>query len=136
MADRAYGRNFGRVPDELLWDSGVSDRACRLYAALTRYSQQRDRVVPPRPELAKRLGWSVDKLDRTIRELEEAGALQVERHPGVKGESRTKESAYWLDGARPGEGDPSRKTAARASRETAADDSRKTAATSSRGDIP
>lgn len=129
MVDRAYGRNYGRVPDELLWDKAVSDRACRLYAALTRYAQQRDRVVPPRPQLAERLGWSVDKLDRTIGELEGPGALFVERHPGVKGQSRTRESTYWLDGARP-DGDPSRNSAARAGRDSAAYDSRSSAATS------
>jgi hypothetical protein len=97
---RVYGRNFGRVPDELLWDTGASDAACRLYAALTRYGQRGDRIVPPRKELAKRLGWSTSKLDRYREELERIGALYVEHCFDPK-TRRQEESAYWIDGRRP-----------------------------------
>jgi hypothetical protein len=97
---RAYGRNFGRIPDELLWDKQVSDGACRLYAALTRYSQRGDRIVPERKELAERLGWSTSKLDRYREELERLGALHVEHRFDPKG-GRQVASAYWIDGRRP-----------------------------------
>jgi hypothetical protein len=103
MADRqvrVYGHNYGRVPDELLWDATVSDAACRLYAVLTRYGQQRDRIAPPRKELAERLHWSINKLDRTRAELERAGALYVEQRSDPR-TGRHIESAYWLDGKRP-----------------------------------
>jgi hypothetical protein len=135
MADRIYGRNFGRVPDELLWDTKVSSDACRLYAALTRYGQQRDRIVPGRKELAERLGWSLDKLDRKTGELEQIGALYVQRHLGVKGERRTGESSYWVDGRRPSDA-PSRTDAATPSRTDAANDSRTDAATIDQRETP
>jgi hypothetical protein len=123
MADRIYGRNFGRVPDELLWDTKVSSDACRLYAALTRYGQQRDKIVPGRKELAERLGWSLDKLDRKTAELEQIGALYVQRRLGAKGEQRTRESFYWIDGRRP-EAVPGRTDAAAPGRTDAANDGR------------
>src|SRR5437867_3027829 len=105
MAVRVYGRNFGRVPDELLWDASVSDGACRLYAALTRYGQRGDRIVPGRKELAARLHWSLKTLDRHMNKLETCSAVYVEqRYDEATG--RHVESAYWLDGRRPGdEGD-------------------------------
>jgi hypothetical protein len=96
---RVYGRNYGRVPDELLWDTSVSSDACRLYAALTRYGQRGDRIAPPRKELAAKLGWSLRTYARRQAELVDAGALYVEHSYGENG--RQEESAYWLDGRRP-----------------------------------
>jgi hypothetical protein len=97
---RIYGRNFGRVPDELLWDTTVSGDACKLYAVLTRYGQRGDRVVPERKELATKMGWSVRTLDRRIGELEAKGALYVHpEHDPTTG--RQVASSYWVDGLRP-----------------------------------
>ncbi len=73
----AYGYTFGRVPDSLLF-SGASDRACRLYAILTRYADQHVKGDPPtRPQLAAYLDCSVESVDRTVKELANEGWLEV-----------------------------------------------------------
>lgn len=110
--------NFGRLPDPLLWDHTVPDAACRLYSALTRYGQQRNPIVPGRVELAARMHWSVDKLDKMTAALEATGLLYVERRKGADG--RNLRSTYWIDGSRPPGVPPSRKSAATPSRKSAA----------------
>lgn len=69
---------FGRVPEELLY-SDASDRACRLHAVLTRWSDIKPGVHPSREELADLLRCSVDSLDRAIKDLEDRGFLKVVR---------------------------------------------------------
>lgn len=64
------------VPEWLL-DADVSDRAVRLYAVLGRYADQQLRSWPSRRKLAGRLRCSVDTLDRAVRELTDAEALNV-----------------------------------------------------------
>jgi hypothetical protein len=77
---------FGRVPEFLesrrdsngrRVASGVSDRACRLYAVLTRFANSGGVAWPSRQTLATRLGCSAASIDRAVIELVDAGAIRV-----------------------------------------------------------
>lgn len=73
-----YGR-FAAIPQVLVRDSSVSDRAVRLYALLWTYSDERDREAwPSRKDMAEVLGVSLDTIDRGVKELAERGAISVE----------------------------------------------------------
>lgn len=75
--DRLAGSRFAALPVWVL-DAEISDRAVRLYAVLQTYLTGRDGAAwPSRQALADRLRCSVDTLDRTIRELVDAGAVEV-----------------------------------------------------------
>lgn len=78
---RGFRLPFSQVPEALLdWQqSGVSDRGVRLWGLLDRYVGSDGQVYPSRMTLARRLGCSTDTLDRTVKELERLGWLQVER---------------------------------------------------------
>ena len=66
---------FAIVPEWLL-DSGVSGNGVKLYALLARYADDSTgRATPKRRTLAKRMGCSVDTVDRVLRELEGLGAI-------------------------------------------------------------
>lgn len=71
-----FGYTFGRVPDGLLF-SDAGDRACRLYAVLTRWADLRPDEHPTRGDLAGALGCSVDSMDRAKTELMRRGYLEV-----------------------------------------------------------
>jgi hypothetical protein len=67
---------FSIVPEWVL-DSGVSDRAVRVYALIARYADNDTlQAFPGRETLAHRAGCSVKSVDRAIRELVSAGALR------------------------------------------------------------
>lgn len=73
-----YGA-FAQIPEVLVRDPQVSDRAIRIYALLWTYSTERNRKVwPSRRNMAETLSVSVSTIDRGIRELEERGAIAVE----------------------------------------------------------
>lgn len=68
---------FAIVPLRLL-ETGVSDRAIRLFAVLAaRYADRDDVAIPSRATLAAALKVSPDTIDRTIKELKDAGAVKV-----------------------------------------------------------
>lgn len=70
---------FSIVPEWLLDDATVSDGAVRQYAVLARHADKGDGVAfPARSTLARRLGCSVDTVDRRTKELLAAGAITVE----------------------------------------------------------
>lgn len=71
-----YGYKYGRVPEELMY-SDASDRACRLHAVLTRWSDIKPDEHPTRRELAALLHCSVDSVDRALKELEATGYLKI-----------------------------------------------------------
>ena len=71
-----YGYKYGRVPEALLY-SDASDRACRLHAILTRWSDTKPDEHPTRRELAGFLHCSLDSVDRAIKELEGTGFLKI-----------------------------------------------------------
>ncbi len=77
---------FSVVPEWVI-DLEVSDRAVRLYAVLGRYADDaKHEGWPSRSTLAKRLGCSVDSVDRAKDELVAAGALEVEHRTKDNGE--------------------------------------------------
>jgi DNA-binding transcriptional MocR family regulator len=95
---RAY--QYGRVPRPILYaESGVSDRACRLFAILTveQFASKEDSPDPSLEEMAQWLGCSVDTAIRAVRELERAG--MVERRKRRNGQ-RQATSEYILPGQR------------------------------------
>lgn len=73
-----YGA-FAQIPEVLVRDPAVSDRAIRIYALLWTYSAEKNRKVwPSRKTMAETLKVSVSTIDRGIRELETRGAISVE----------------------------------------------------------
>ena len=81
---------FAIIPEWLLADPAVSDRAVRLYALLARYADYEDgSSFPSRRTLADRLGRSVDSIDRAARDLEAAGGLIIEHRQDDAGDPTT-----------------------------------------------
>jgi hypothetical protein len=68
---------FAIVPEWVI-DTPVSDGAFRLYSLLLRYGNSTGCQMPSRPTLARRLRRSVDAVDRSMRQLTEAGIVRVE----------------------------------------------------------
>jgi hypothetical protein len=67
---------FSIVPEWVL-DAGLTDRAIRIYALISRYADNDTlQAFPSRETLAERAGCSVKSVDRAIRQLVEAGALK------------------------------------------------------------
>lgn len=67
---------FALVPEWVL-DDDISDRALRLYCVLARYADRQGVSWPSRRTLASRLRCSVDSVDRAVKELVIAQALDV-----------------------------------------------------------
>jgi hypothetical protein len=70
---------FAIVPEWLLDEPGVSDRAVRVYARLARYADKNGTAFPRRRTLADQCRCSIDSIDRAVKELEAVGALTVTR---------------------------------------------------------
>ncbi len=78
VEDLVLEDHFAMVPEWIL-DAALSDCAVRLYAVLLRYGQSSGARMPARSTLAGRLHKrSTDTVDRAMRELVAAGAVQVE----------------------------------------------------------
>ena len=107
------------IAPEWLLDADISDRAVRLFAVLASKFADRDTGVsfPSRQTLANSLRCSVDSIDRALKELNDIGALVIERRRQGK-EWLT--STYLVVYARP----PGRNLAATGSREVAAQNQR------------
>lgn len=77
---------FAQIPEDLVTDPALSDRAIRLYALLWVYSSKKDRdAFPGRQRLADDLQVSKSTVDRGIGELVRRGAITVdERWDGVR----------------------------------------------------
>jgi GntR family transcriptional regulator len=70
---------YAAVPRALVADRAVSDRAVRVYAALTRFADRTKRAWPAQKTLAKELECSVPTIERAVRELRESGWITVGR---------------------------------------------------------
>jgi hypothetical protein len=88
--------NFAMIPESLIF-SGLSDKALRMYAALSRYADKGGTAYPARATLAERMQWSESTVDRALRDLVKAGLLRVTlRVKNVAGEVREgKQGAGW-----------------------------------------
>lgn len=71
---------YARVPDRLIRDREVSDRAFRLWCLLCRYGEQRS--WPKRATLATELGSTPRAVTNWIRQLRDGGYLSIEQRPG------------------------------------------------------
>lgn len=80
--DREF--RFSQTPEDLVF-SGLSDAAVRLFSALLRYANADWQCFPRQALLAERLGWSLAKIERIVRELREAGWLTTARLGRVRG---------------------------------------------------
>lgn len=98
---RLYGEPFAIIPEWLLDDLAVSDRAVRLFGVLARYANSREGVASPkRRTLATRLGCSVDTIDRAVQQLVDVGALV--REPCYDDAGDQTSNNYWVWPSRPG----------------------------------
>jgi hypothetical protein len=70
---------FAIVPEWILDSTYISDRGVRVFAVLSRYADQEGHAHPSRTTLANRCFCSVDSVDRALKELEAAGAVEVKR---------------------------------------------------------
>jgi hypothetical protein len=127
---RGFRVPFAQLPEALLDDLQVTDRAVRLWGMLDRYAGADGLAFPSRGTLASRLGCSPDSLDRAIRCLEDAGWLHVERRIRRVGVTNEPNLYTLLNPA--GEPDAPTVEAATPSRTGAASPSRTDAATPSR----
>lgn len=70
---------YAGVPRALVADRAVSDRAVRVYAALTRFADRTKRAWPAQRTLATELDCSVPTIERAVRELRDTGWISVRR---------------------------------------------------------
>lgn len=77
-ASRVYRAPVVVVPNAVLLDRTLSDRAVRLYVLLG-YVGDRQTLPPTRDALAQMLGCSRPSLDRAVVELRAGGYLHTER---------------------------------------------------------
>ena len=66
-------RHFAQVPDALVIDPRLSDRAVRLWVRLDKYAGKDGSSFPSRERLAKDIHCSVPSITRAFKELVEAG---------------------------------------------------------------
>lgn len=77
---RSAAAHFGRVPESLLFDQGLTSDDCRIYAILTTVDYRAQEVPTDRKWLQDITGWSRSKVDRALQALSEAGAIRRVRH--------------------------------------------------------
>lgn len=78
--------HFARVPEGLITDPDVTDAAFRLYARLMlhlEWGSSAGEVFPGYESLGRSLGWSPDKLGRTMKTLVGAGWAHRRRRQGT-----------------------------------------------------
>ena len=68
---------FVSIPEWVLMHPALSGNAVRLYGVLKRYARMSEQAWPGRDRLAGHLRCSVDTIDRLMRELRDAGAVDV-----------------------------------------------------------
>lgn len=74
--------NFAKIPEGLLYDTGISPQAVRLYGILQRYSGKSGNAFPSREELAGRMGTSIETVKRCLADLASGGWVERTRRPG------------------------------------------------------
>lgn len=110
---------FAIAPETLIYDTGVSDGAVRLWLVLRRHADARDASYPSRARLAKKLRCSTDTVDRRVKELVDAGWLEVHARVDQAGD-RTSNLYHLRRGSRRNAATGSRVDAATGSRTDAA----------------
>jgi hypothetical protein len=72
-------RRFAQIPEDLITDGRLSDRAVRLWCRLDRYAGRDGRAFPKIATLAADIGCSTASVDRALAELVHAGWITRER---------------------------------------------------------
>ena len=75
------GKNFAKIPEDLLCDAEISSTAVRIYGVLQRYAGKNGTAFPGREELADRLGVHVNTVKRALVELVDSGWIERTRRP-------------------------------------------------------
>ena len=131
------GEKFVSIPEWILLHQQLSPQAVRLYGVLKMYARKTERAWPGRATLGEHLGCSEDSIDRHVKQLKDAGAIdviprwrEVDPHTGedviyldnAPGRSRTSNiyRLRWTEPKPQETTSPSRAVAARGSRGSAA----------------
>lgn len=77
MTHRLQPYRFAVVAEWIVFHPELSSTAVRVFAALARYADDNDECWPSATTLAERLHTSADTIRRGLRQLEEAGAIEV-----------------------------------------------------------
>ena len=88
------GPRLGYIPEWVMDEAG--DTAIHLYVRLTRYADRDGECWPSRATLAEKLRVSVKTIDRTVKELESLGAIEVVRRKDPENARRHLSSIYVL----------------------------------------
>lgn len=112
----AAEERFAPVPEWVLYHPALSDRAVRLYGVLLRHADRDGKAFPSRAYLARRLDCSVDSVDRAMKQLRRADAVNIQHRSCDGGYTA---SVYTVAVSAPVR-HPSRKDAATPSRKDAA----------------
>ncbi len=91
MSGELYAEGYFVIIPEWVLDADISDKAVRLYGVLRSYADHRTGVAfPSRRTLAGRLRIAdVKGVDRALAELEDIGAVEVQRATNAPGQTRT-----------------------------------------------
>lgn len=80
-SDPAIQGGFTQVPNHILEDPDLSERAKLVYALFLRYAWENDFCFPGQETLAEHMGRSVSAVSKAITELKDAGYIEIKR-PG------------------------------------------------------
>lgn len=83
---KMQGDNYFSIIPEWVLDAPISPTTVRLYCVLQRYANSHGVCFPSRSTLARRCQVSIKTVDRCVDELEEIGALTVEKKRADKGD--------------------------------------------------
>lgn len=78
------GELYVQTPHKII-ESDLSDAAVRMALMLSRYAGKDGKAFPHQETLAKRLGWSLRKVSKVLRELKDAGWLEISKRPSIQG---------------------------------------------------
>lgn len=81
----ASGSRYAIVPEWIADSPDISHVGVRLYVILARYANADGSAHPGRKTLADRLRCSVDTIDRSLAELEAAGAIEIVKRQRADG---------------------------------------------------
>jgi len=100
---------FAMVPEALLYDPELSDKAIRLYGVLRRHGDDPSNCYPSKRRLADLMGCATSSLGRPLRELEDAGWITRVARVDASGEQSS--NGYFVHLARVSSAAPAQESA-------------------------
>lgn len=76
---------FAQMPEGVLYDSSLSDKAVRVYGALLRHGSDPSNCYPSHDRIARLIGCSKRSITRPLDELEKAGWVEREKRYDANG---------------------------------------------------